>query len=109
MGETHETQWWWHHAWGPWHAWIWSKIRVVIIQPRRISEAFGERVGINFQLCDQLILIGSHCRENGFGENKCMVVFSLQVRDGAGVQRVPAGYQMNSGLEPVHGIEDHLK
>ena len=38
-----------------------------------------------------------------------MVVFSLQVRDGAGVQRVPAGYQMYSGLEPVHGIEDHLK
>ena len=38
-----------------------------------------------------------------------MVVFSLQVGDGAGVQRVSAGYQMYSGLEPVHGIEDHLK
>ena len=84
-----------------------SLLPVKVCEPGRIPETLCEWVGIDFQFCDELVLIGRNCCENRFRENECPVLLLFQVRNGSRV--FPPFDDVDSGLVPVHRIQNNLQ
>ncbi len=53
-------------------------VRVEVVESRRVPEAFGERVGVDLELGDELVLVGSDSGEDRLGKHKRVVKFSFQ-------------------------------
>ena len=60
------------------------KVGLVVVEPGRVPEAFGERVGVDLEFGDQLVLVRRDRGEDRLGEDVGVVVFLLEVDDGAG-------------------------
>ena len=93
-------------------------VKTVLCVARGLSEAFGEGISGNFQLCDLecicyfismintsrqcnpdlLVLVGGDCGEHGLGELHT---------DGGG--RGGDRGDVDHGLVPVHGVQTHLE
>lgn len=52
----------------------------VVVQSGGIAEAFGERVGVDFELCDELVLVGRDCGEDGLWEDVGVVALVNELR-----------------------------
>lgn len=52
---------------------------IIFSEPGWVAETFSERIRIDFQLSDQLILIGCYGSEYGFRENERFMIESFKV------------------------------
>lgn len=78
---------------------------VEIRQPRRVPESFGERIGIDLELGDELVLIGGDGREDRLREDVRLVVHVLQVfRAGGHLLAGTQADQVDPRLVPVHRV-----
>ena len=66
-----------HTRWRAGHTRIRPKVRVVVIEPGGVPESFGKWIGVDFQLGDQLVLVGRHRREYRLWEHVSVVIFSF--------------------------------
>jgi len=73
----------------------------------RVTEALGERVGLNLELGDALVLVGRDSGELGLREDKGPVLLLLNVGHGTVVSLAPLD-EIHPRLELVHGVEDQL-
>lgn len=84
-----------------------ESVPVEIGEPGGIPEPLRERVGIDLQFGDELVLIRRDRREDGLGKDERTVLLLLQIRDGTGM--FPPFHQMDPRLVPVHGVQHNLQ
>lgn len=95
-------------SWGWGFLFFHSPIKVS--QTRRIAKSFCKRIRIDFQFCNQLILIGRHGREYSLREYEGFMIHILQFLGIAGYALPMAEtHQMNAWLISMHRIQHDLQ
>lgn len=83
---------------------------IKVSQTRRIAKSFCKRIRIDFQFCNQLILIGRHGREYSLREYEGFMIHILQFLGIAGYALAMAEtHQMNAWLISMHRIQHDLQ
>lgn len=81
---------------------------VEIGEPRRIPESLGERVGIDLEFGDKLVLVGGDRGEDRFREDEGPVLLLFQIGDWTRAMLSPFD-QVNPWLIAMHGVQHDLK
>jgi len=75
-----------------------------------VAESLGERIRVDLQFGDQLVLVGRHRRENCLWEHVGLVVQVLQF---LGIRRnalaMAKTHQVDPGLVAVHRVQNDLE
>lgn len=79
-----------------------------IRQPGGIPEAFSERVAVDLEFGDELVLVSGDGGEDTLREDVGAVVLLLQIGDGAR-EALLETHQVDPWLVPVHRVEDNLQ
>lgn len=77
-------------------------------EARRVAEAFGERIAVDLQFGNQLVLVGSHCCEHRLGEDVRAELLGLEVGERC-VVALDAADQVHSRLGSVHRVQHNLQ
>lgn len=79
-----------------------SFLPIKVRQSRRIPESFCEGVGVDLELGDELVLVGSDGREHRLREHEGAVLLPRQVGDGPAP--LTDFHEVDARLVPVHRV-----